>query len=74
MVLAGGEARRRRVGRLPRRRRTAASRWLLSEVSIAQVSRLLGHSDPRFTLRVYVNVLPSDLPEGDVLASAVGLV
>ncbi len=54
-------------------RHTAASRWLLSGVSIAQVSRLLGHSDPAFTLRVYVTVLPADLPDGQALADAVGL-
>ena len=54
-------------------RHTAASRWLLAGVSIAQVSRLLGHTDPAFTLRVYVSVLPSDLPDGATLAAAVGL-
>lgn len=54
-------------------RHTAASRWLLAGVSIAQVSRLLGHADPGFTLRVYVSVLPADLPDGADLAAAVGL-
>jgi integrase len=54
-------------------RHTAASRWLLSGVSIAQVSRLLGHADPGFTLRVYVSVLPTDVPDGEALAAAVGL-
>lgn len=54
-------------------RHTAASAWLRAGVSIAQVSRLLGHSDPAFTLRVYVHVLPSDLPAGEELAAAVGL-
>lgn len=54
-------------------RHTAASRWLLSGVSIAQVSRLLGHADPSFTFRVYVSVLPTDLPDGEALATAVGL-
>lgn len=54
-------------------RHTAASRWLLSGVNIATVARLLGHHDPGFTLRVYVSVLPGDLPDGDTLASAVGL-
>jgi integrase len=38
-------------------RHTAATRWLLAGVSIAQVSRLLGHADAGFTLRVYVSVL-----------------
>jgi integrase len=32
-------------------RHTAASRWLMAGVSIAQVSRLLGHADAGFTLR-----------------------
>ncbi len=54
-------------------RHTAASRWLLAGVNIAQVSRLLGHGDPAFTLRVYVAVLPTDLPDGQALADAVGL-
>ncbi len=54
-------------------RHTAASRWLLAGVSIAQVSRLLGHSDPAFTLRVYITILPADLPDGQALANAVGL-
>ena len=55
-------------------RHTAGSRWVASgNVSIAQVSRMLGHSDPGFTLRVYIHVLPSDLPDGEVLRQAVGL-
>jgi hypothetical protein len=29
----------------------------------AQVQLFLGHSDPGFTLRVYVHLLPTDLPE-----------
>ena len=40
---------------------------------IAQVSSLLGHADPGFTLRVHVSVLPADLPDGEALAAAVGL-
>ena len=52
-------------------RHTAASRWLHSGVGIAQVSRLLGHADAAFTLRVYISVLPDDLPDGDALAAAV---
>lgn len=52
-------------------RHTAASRWLASGVSLAVVSRLLGHADPGFTLRTYVHALPSDLPDGDELAAAV---
>jgi integrase len=54
-------------------RHTAASRWLLAGVSIAQVSRLLGHADPGFTLRVYISVLPDDLPDCEALASALGM-
>lgn len=54
-------------------RHTAASRWLLSGVSIATVSRLLGHADAAFTLRTYISVLPDDLPDGDTLAAAVSV-
>jgi integrase len=42
-------------------RHTAATRWLLSGVTIPQVSRLLGHQDPGFTLRTYISVMPADL-------------
>lgn len=52
-------------------RHTAASSWLAAGVSLAVVSRLLGHADPTFTLRVNVRALPSDLPDGDELAAAV---
>ena len=34
---------------------------------------MLGHHDPGFTLRTYIHVMPSDLPSGDDLATAVGL-
>lgn len=54
-------------------RHTAASRWLLSGVTIAQVARLLGHHDPGFTLRTYISVMPADLPSGEALSGAVGL-
>jgi integrase len=54
-------------------RHTAASRWLLAGVNMAQVARLLGHEDPSFTLRTYIHILPADLPDGDALAAAVGL-
>lgn len=54
-------------------RHTAATRWLLSGVTIAQVAKLLGHSDPGFTLRTYISVMPADLPDGETLARAVGL-
>jgi hypothetical protein len=42
-------------------------------VTIAQVAKLLGHSDPGFTLRTYTSIMPADLPYGDILARAVGL-
>lgn len=54
-------------------RHTAASRWLLSGLTIAQVAKLLGHEDPGFTLRTYIHMLPTDLPDGDTLAAAVGM-
>ena len=53
-------------------RHSVGARWLEAGVSLAVVSRLLGHADPGFTLRVYVHALPSDLPDGDVLAAASG--
>jgi hypothetical protein len=31
------------------------------------------HSDPAFTLRTYISVLPTDLPSGDAVAAAAGL-
>lgn len=52
-------------------RHTAASRWLHSGIGVAQVSRLLGHAGPSFTLRTYISVMPTDLPDGDALAAAV---
>jgi hypothetical protein len=42
-------------------------------VTIAQGERLLVHEDPSFTLRTYIHMLPSHLPDGDALARAVGL-
>ena len=54
---------------------TAASRWLHSGLTVAQVSRLLGREDLALTLGIYVSVLPTDrptdLPDGEVLARAV---
>ena len=44
---------------------------VLAGISIAKVARLLGHADPSFTLRTYIHVLPSNLPDGDELAAAV---
>jgi integrase len=54
-------------------RHTAASRWIHTGTHIAVVSSLLGHANPGFTMKVYVHILTDDLPEGDDLASAVGL-
>lgn len=54
-------------------RHTAATRWLVAGVGIAQVSKMLGHHDPGFTLARYVHVMPHDLPAGDTLAAAVGM-
>ncbi len=55
-------------------RHTAASRWIqVGNVPAVQVSALLGHADPAFTMRVYCHVLPTDKPGGDALAAAVGL-
>jgi hypothetical protein len=34
-----------------------------------QVCRFLGHTDPGFTLRTYVHLLPEDLPEPDFEAA-----
>lgn len=56
----------------PSLRHTAASRRLQTGYSHAIVSRLLGHSDPAFTMRVYVHVRNDDLPDGDDIAAAVG--
>jgi integrase len=50
-------------------RHTAASRWFRAGFALPVVSRLLGHSDPSFTFRVYVHMLPSDLPDMDRLAA-----
>ena len=37
-----------------------------------QVQRFLGHSDPGFTLRTYVHLLPEDLPTPDFSAPVMG--
>ena len=36
--------------------------------NVAQVAAWLGHTDPAFTLRTYVHLLPEDLPEPDFRA------
>ena len=37
-----------------------------------QVCNFLGHSDPAFTLRAYVHLLPEDQPEPSFLAGKMG--
>lgn len=44
-------------------RHTAASRLFVAGWNAVQVQKFLGHSDPGFTLRCYVHLLPEDLPE-----------
>ena len=44
-------------------RHTAATRLFRGGWNAVQVQRFLGHSDPGFTLRTYVHLLPEDLPE-----------
>jgi len=46
-------------------RHTAATRLFRRDWNAVQVQRFLGHSDPGFTLRTYVHLLPDDLPEPD---------
>ena len=53
-------------------RHTAASLVLAQGVPIPQVSRLLGHSDPSVTLRVYAHALPDREHEAaDALSAAI---
>jgi integrase len=51
-------------------RHTCATVLFRSGWNAAQVCRQLGHSDPGFTLRRYVHLLDTDLPEPTVLAAA----
>jgi integrase len=44
-------------------RHTCATRLFRSGWNAVQVKDFLGHSDPGFTLRTYVHLLPEDLPE-----------
>ncbi|MBA2764160.1 MAG: tyrosine-type recombinase/integrase, partial [Thermoleophilaceae bacterium] len=44
-------------------RHTCASRLFVSGWNAVQVQKFLGHSDPGFTLRTYVHLLPEDMPE-----------
>lgn len=49
-------------------RHTCATMLLRSGWNAPQVQRMLGHSDPGFTLRRYVHLLDADLPEPSFLA------
>jgi integrase len=49
-------------------RHTCATVLFRSGWNASQVQLFLGHSDPGFTLRRYVHLLPADLPEPTVLA------
>jgi integrase len=44
-------------------RHTCASILFRNGWTAVQVQKFLGHSDPGFTLRTYVHLLPEDLPE-----------
>jgi integrase len=44
-------------------RHTCATALFRSGWNAVQVQKFLGHSDPGFTLRVYVHLLPEDLPD-----------
>ncbi len=44
-------------------RHTCASRLFVGGWNAKQVQGFLGHSDPGFTLRTYVHLLPEDMPE-----------
>ncbi len=46
-------------------RHTCATMLFRRGWNAVQVQRFLGHSDPGFTLRTYVHLLPEDLPEPD---------
>jgi integrase len=47
-------------------RHTTATRLFVGQAwNAVQVCRFLGHSDPGFTLRTYVHLLPENLPEPD---------
>lgn len=73
MVQARRDERGSSLGRIPRAPAHRRLPVACGGVSLAVVSRILGRSDPGFTLRVYVHALPSDLPDGEALAQAVGL-
>jgi integrase len=51
-------------------RHTCATMLFRNGWNAVQVQKFLGHSDPGFTLRTYVHLLPEDLPEPDFLVEA----
>jgi integrase len=53
-------------------RHTYGSRLYRQGVNIAEVSKLLGHSDVGFTYRTYIHIRQDELPTGDRLAALVG--
>jgi integrase len=53
-------------------RHTCATRLFRRGVNAVQVQMWLGHHSPAFTQAVYVHLLSSDLPDGDVLEGGNG--
>ena len=53
-------------------RHTCATQLFRLGWNPAQVCKMLGHSDPGFTLRTYVHLLDDDLPRPTVLDSLAG--
>lgn len=53
-------------------RHTYGSRLYRQGVSIAEVSKLLGHADIGFTYRTYIHIRQDELPTGDRIAELVG--
>ena len=47
--------------------RTCASRLFRAGLDAKRVQVILGHHDPGFTLRTYVHLVPSDLPDLDLV-------
>jgi integrase len=54
-------------------RHTCATVLFRNGWNAVQVQRFLGHSDPGFTLRTYVHLLPEDLPDPVFLQVATAL-
>lgn len=62
-VVAGGRRRADSWVGFHTFRHTCATQLFLRGWNAKQVSVFLGHSDPAFTLRTYIHLLPEDLPE-----------